>query len=484
MENRKKKLMWVISLLLIAGFLVTSLASYYVSISSVRSQIDTNGLPLTSDNIYSEIQRDILRPIFISSLMANDTFLRDWVIQGEHDEAHIRKYLKSIKTKYNTITSFFVSEKSRVYYHADGILKSVNPDESRDEWYFRVRAMEPDYEINVDADMANKDTMTIFINYKVFDYDGNYIGATGVGLTVYAVKRLIENYQKRYNRNIYFVDKQGDITLYGATFYNEFSNIKKMAALSEIAVSILAGDNNSYTYEKNGKMVHLNTRYIPEFQWILLVEQTEAEAVKNINKALFLNLAICFVVTAIVLFLTNFTISAFQRRLEKMATIDKLTGIYNRQTFEIILREAFKDMQRRDTAFSIILLDIDLFKDVNDTFGHHVGDKVLRSIADIIRGSIRDSDALCRWGGEEFLVLLKDCNIDDAFFMSEKIRKAVNARSINHDGKEIPVTISLGVVQYDEAENEENIVIRADKAMYAAKQKGRDRSEKGMSSEL
>ena len=148
--------------------------------------------------------------------MASDTFMRDWVIGGEVGEQKITKYLKEIKTNYKTVTSFFVSEKTKTYYHADGILKKVSPEEQRDIWYFRVRGMKNDYEINVDPDLANKDAMTIFINYRVFDYDRNYIGATGVGLTVRAVKDLIEVYQKKYNRTIYFIDSKGEIKLAGS----------------------------------------------------------------------------------------------------------------------------------------------------------------------------------------------------------------------------------------------------------------------------
>ncbi|MCK5696398.1 MAG: cache domain-containing protein [Desulfobacula sp.] len=183
MEQGKNKLILIVSLLLITGFVVTSLASYYVSRSSLRSQIAKRELPLTSDNIYSEIERDILRPVFISSFMANDTFLRDWVINGENDETQIIRYLKEIQDKYNTFTSFFVSEKTMTYYHAGGILKKINPKEERDRWYFRVRYM------------ANKDSMIIFINYRVYDYENNFIGATGVGLRVRAVKDLIRKYQ-------------------------------------------------------------------------------------------------------------------------------------------------------------------------------------------------------------------------------------------------------------------------------------------------
>ena len=128
----KQKLIFVLSVLLIIGFATTSLISYYVSRGSLHNQIITSDLPLTSDNIYSEIQRDLLRPVLISSMMANDTFLRNWILNGEKDVGQITQYLSWIKVKYNTFTSFFISDKTRIYYHAGGILKSIKEDEPRD----------------------------------------------------------------------------------------------------------------------------------------------------------------------------------------------------------------------------------------------------------------------------------------------------------------------------------------------------------------
>jgi hypothetical protein len=105
---------------------------------------------------------------------------------------------------------------SLTYYHAKGVLKQVKATEPRDTWYFRVRDMKDPYEINVDPDLANKDNLTFFINYKVYDYNDNFIGATGVGLTVDAVIKLIDRYQQRYQRSVYFVDTFGRLVLTGA----------------------------------------------------------------------------------------------------------------------------------------------------------------------------------------------------------------------------------------------------------------------------
>ncbi len=476
--EKRKKLICIVSFLLITGFAATSITSYYISRSSLRNEIINNELPLTSDNIYSKIQKDILRPVFISSTMATNTFLRDWLINGEKNTALITKYLRDIKKKYHTFTSFLVSEKTRVYYQSNGVLKKVSRDDKRDKWYFRVRSMKTDYEINVDPDMANNDSMTIFINYKVFDYNHQFIGSTGVGLNVSAVKNIIKKYQKDYGRNIFFIDKNGEIKLCGTNFFKNKENISNIQGLASIAEKILLTKKGCFQYKKNGQIVHLNTRYIPEFKWYLLVEQTENQATKSILNALLINLFACTIITLIVLFMTNVTILSYQRRLEKMAKTDKLTGAFNRQAFDIVLNQILKDVQRKKYNLSIIMFDIDFFKKLNDEFGHPAGDAQIKNIAAVVMNIIRDSDILCRWGGEEFIIILKECGINEAYKISEKIRKTVEETPVIHRDRTISSTISLGVAQYLPFELKDNLIIRVDQLMYLAKKHGRNRTEK------
>ncbi len=479
MEKIKNKYALMINLLLIIGFLIVSLTSYFVSLTSLRKEIRENQLPLTSDNIYSEIQRDFLQPVYTSSLMATDTFLRDWVISGEVDESKIERYLKEIKMKYNTFTSFFVSEQTRKYYHTDGILKQIRRDSPRDKWYFRVRDMAPNYEINVDPDMANNDTMTIFVNYKVYDYSGKYIGVTGVGLKVDAVKSIIEKYQKDYGSRIYFTDQRGNIVLHGSNFKMGSENIYKSDGISKISNEVLRSDDQTYRYKKNGKLIHLNSRYIPELKWHLIVEKDEEGTVENIHKALYINLAICSLIIVIIFILMNTLVSPYEKKLQDMATTDKLTGIYNRQAFDLIMLQTIKDAERNSSRFSIVIFDIDFFKEINDKFGHLAGDEVLKNIVEVATLNLRKSDVLSRWGGDEFIILLKDCDIESASNLAEKIRLAIKTTSVFYSGKNIYATVSMGVAEFHSSEDMDKIINRADKALYISKEKGRDSVEKG-----
>lgn len=315
--SRKQRLLLEVSVILVGGFFITSFVSYFIARSSVREQIVRNALPLTSDNVYSEIQRDLLKPIFISSLMAHDTFLRDWVIAGEKNEMDMRRYLKEVMVKYNTFTSFFVSDKTLTYYHADGILKKVREDEPRDVWYFRVRNMTSDYEINVDPDLANEDALTIFINHRVLDYEGNYIGAIGVGLTIRAVLDLIGEYQQKYDSNIYFVDVDGKIVLNNTSLSDDIKDVQGLVGENVPVNEILSQGENRYQYTRDGQVAHLRTRFVPELGWYLLVEKTEERAVSSLYDTLILNLVLCVLITGVVIALTAFTIHSYQKTTQR-----------------------------------------------------------------------------------------------------------------------------------------------------------------------
>lgn len=310
--------MWVVSSLLLLGFLGNSISSYFVSRENVRETITESSLPLTSDNIYSEIQRDVLRPIFISSMMANDAFLRDWALSGEQNVGQVQRYLEEIRREYDTVTSFFVSEQTRNYYYGGGILKQVDKDEPRDEWFFRVREMDQPFEINVDVDMANNDALTIFVNYRVFDYENNYIGVAGTGLTVNHVNAMIDEYGDQFNREIFFVGEDGTIVLCPRESpLAAYDNIAAVPGLADFSQELLNTQNESKVrYERDGKTYFLNNRWVPELNWYLMVEQSEDELLAPLRNTLALNVLSALCITVVVSGMCISVISIHQKRLK------------------------------------------------------------------------------------------------------------------------------------------------------------------------
>jgi diguanylate cyclase (GGDEF)-like protein len=472
-------LLLLLGILLLGGFLATSLASYHASRESIRYNIVNTELPLTSDNIYSEIQKDLIRPTQIASMMSRDTFLRDWALAGELDPEPITRYLREIQDHYGTFTSFFISERTRTYYQAKGVLKQVREDEPRDAWYFRVRQMSEPYEISVDPDMANADRLTFFINFKVFDYEERFIGVAGVGLTVDAVVKLVDDYQRRYDRSIFFTDRSGLLVLTGADGGPMGSRrgqaLNTIDGLENLLFELPRPESGNFSYQEHGRGHFLNVRYIPELDWYLFVDKHEEGALAGIRKSLYLNLLICTLITPAVLLLVYLATRRYQRRIAALATTDSLTELPNRRGFDILAAQALQEAQRDSSPLCAVLLDLDNFKALNDAHGHLAGDDVLRRFARQLRGSLRQADILCRWGGEEFILLLKNTDRNAAHELAEKLRQQCAEQRYPVAGEALQVTVSLGLSQWQEGETLHDLLGRTDRALYRAKQAGRDR---------
>lgn len=163
------------------------------------------------------------------------------------------------------------------------------------------------------------------------------------------------------------------------------------------------------------------------------------------------------------------------RQAIKLAYTDPLTKTNNRTSFNDSLMREIKRSQRTSRNLSLIFVDIDHFKQINDTYGHECGDLALSSIAGRLLNNIRGSDAVFRYGGEEFVVMLSDTGLDDACMIAERIRQDIENHSFAYGMEVLNATASLGVASLQGNDNCESIIKRADAAMYQAKEQGRNR---------
>jgi len=165
-------------------------------------------------------------------------------------------------------------------------------------------------------------------------------------------------------------------------------------------------------------------------------------------------------------------------KLEKLATTDGLTGMYNHRYFYQRLEEEFNISSRYNLSLACIMLDIDFFKKINDTYGHRKGDQILKEMAAIISHTIRKTDIAARYGGEEFVILLSHTNEKGAMFQAERIRSAVeNGRySVLPNGETVTISLGVATCRQDDVFSAEDLVKFADKALYEAKDRGRNQS--------
>ena len=481
MQNRHK-LIVLITAILLFGFLAVTLLTYRASKQSIHEAIVINELPLTSDSINSKIQEDLVGSIETSSMMASNTFLKDWVANGEKNETSIKQYLIETKRQSHALASYFISEKTRNYYSSDAKTKKVIENTDADAWYFKVRSMHKPYELFIERNARYGNQLAIFVNYRMLDQANQYIGIVGVGIAYNTAQKLLDSYEKRFKHKVYFVDKNGVIMLASDKDRPLGADIDNLLGIKDIHFnpnnlnSINIENNKIHTYQLGERAQNVIVRYVPELHWYLIAEKSETDALVGITRSLYNNLLLCLLITSLVVTLTYMALKRYHFAVENAAAIDKLTNLPNRKAFDIGMSVMMQDSQRNKTALGLLMLDLDYFKKINDNFGHLAGDSVLKQTAEILKATIRAEDFVCRWGGEEFLIVVRDCDAAQLMLLAEKIRSAIQVANFNYRDKRIMVTVSIGEATRLKDEGVEHLIHRADRALYQAKNGGRNLS--------
>jgi diguanylate cyclase (GGDEF)-like protein len=476
--DSRNRLLLALTTILVLAFVGVSFLNYFLTRERIHREILSKDLPLTMDNIYSELTAELMRPVLVSSSMASDTFLKDWVRDGEQETIKVIRYLDQIRKRYGFFSTFFISARTLAYYHFKGIHKTIRPNDSHDVWYYRLVESDREYDLDIDTDEASGNTLTIFINYKVFDGNGGLLGVTGVGLKLDMMAELVKTYEERYGRSVYLTDRQGVIQVHRNLGYIEKKNIRTMEGLGGIAAEMLAtGDRpENFEYRRNGELILLTARYIPALDWMLCVEQNETRSLAGERMTFIRTVLAGLVASVFIIGLTLATINRYQSRLEQLIVTDDLTGVANRRQLEKEFARAMYVQSRTGQAFSLLLIDLDGFKKVNDSIGHQAGDEVLAEVAKLIAAMVRPTDILARWGGDEF-VILSASTLEEAEKMADRIRAALAGRRLAGPGSAADdprnlVTLSCGITGYGPEDGLDSMLARADHALYRCKESG------------
>ena len=222
-------------------------------------------------------------------------------------------------------------------------------------------------------------------------------------------------------------------------------------------------------YQEQGRLIRISDRLQEQLlgakeELLVKTHQLKSQAwdLKSLNENLASEIAIR---------------KEMEEKLRVMAHKDALTKVNNRRRFLEFLEMEIKKVKRTGKAPSFMMLDIDKFKNVNDQFGHTVGDQVLCHFATVVLSGIREIDVFGRLGGEEFGVILPETSKEKAFIVAERLRSMVESSEIILSTGNINITVSIGVAELEAGESGEQLMVRADAAMYVAKQNGRNRVE-------
>jgi len=464
----------VLSALLLSGLGSLSVFSYLRSRQQFDRQMVTEILPLTSDAVAANIENLISQPVLASRLAADNSLLVDLLLGGDQQPRGIASYLSSIQRSTGVTTAFLVSEKFRRYYSPSGLVRTINPESSTDKWYQRFIDSGRSLEINIDRDTTDPSKTLAFVNVRIEGANHQLLGVAGLGMDVDFLRNKLVAYQREYGARLLLVNKGGQIVL---TSDGSSGSLSSLADIGAQSSAILSHPKQALQLAADGNELYVNAIQIPRSGWTLVVIQRPNAEEQALRRLLLQNSIAALLIGCLLIIVGRLTIGRDQEKLQQSASTDNLSGLLNRQAFTSIFEELRSRGSRPDSGLAIALMDIDHFKRVNDTYGHPAGDAVIRAVARAIKASVRESDPVFRWGGEEFLLLLPMSNLEQAMARLEALRSHLRATEIQLEPADArtSITLSFGLTLHRPGESSATALERADQALYEAKRTGRDR---------
>jgi len=473
--NSKNRIIFIMIFLLLLLSTSVSFVNYYITLKSTEEHLEKASLPLSTDNIYNEIQTHLIEPNLVASMMAQDTFLKDWLVNDEQNEMMIKAYLESIKNKYQMSTVFLASEGTQNYYLPRGFVEKMKESNPTNSWYYELKEKGDVHEVNIDFNQNIDNSMFMFINHKIYDEKYHLLGVTGVGIKISYIDEMLKRFRQDYKFNVLFIDKKGEIVLYERSRDNN-STLDKYNELLVYKDSLLSNEKKTVKYyDSFGEDYIVHSKYIPEVDLYLLVQAKVSDFTVSVIQTFYMNLFISLFGIFMIVFIIVKMGQHYSIKLENLANNDSLTKLPNRRVFYEQINQLILLNQRKKIDVSILFFDLDDFKKINDTLGHITGDKVLERIAEIVKENVRESDLFARWGGEEFIIAFVNASMEDAENLSEKLRVRIEDDYKLHKILNSSLTASFGLTQMLETDTVDKIVHRVDDTMYKAKMDGKNR---------
>lgn len=322
----------VVSVILIIGFLLTSMFSFQANYKASFKNIEQVS-SLTSEGIYYQMRSLFAKPVNISLTMAHDSLLIDHLADEKKNvndkayEKRTKNYLNAYKKKYGYDSVFLVSADTKRYYNFNGLDRVLTEDNPENKWYYHVLSNKGEYTIQVDNDEVKgaDNKITVFINCKIKDDKGKVVGVVGVGLRVDSLKQMLRKYEKDSNVEASFIDNDGLIQV--SNYYTGYQRADwfKVCGNQKVKKDILSWkkDNEDKTIwtektkNEDGKS-YIVTRYIPELSWHLVVQRKTGELVDEMKMEFYRSVFMIAIVILTVLFVITSVIRNFNRQLTKL----------------------------------------------------------------------------------------------------------------------------------------------------------------------
>ena len=462
-----------LSVILLSGMGGLSIYSCLQSRRQFDRQIINEVLPLTSDAVSINIHSLLSETMLASRLTADNSLLVDLLLSDSQKEESISSYLTSIQQNTGAQTTFLVSNTTYEYYNPSGLVRKVIPTSTKDKWYEDFVNSEQEAAFNIDRGTADPSKYFVFANVRIEGADRKLIGVAGLALDTGFLNQKLTEYQSKYDSRLLVINDNGEIVL---SSDGSNGNLSELTGIGEYSTEIMNHPSKPLQLKCEGSDIYLDAINIPNSDWTLAVIQKPSSEEEALRLLLIQNGVAALLIGLIMICVGRLTIGRDQKKLENSANTDQLTGLLNRQSFAAIFARLTNENTRSKSELSIAMIDIDHFKAINDTYGHQAGDTVIRSIAASIKSSVRGSDPVFRWGGEEFLVLFSGPNQNKARTRLEALRKQLSDSQVELETTDDDprVTLSIGMTIFKPGETSATVLNRADQALYEAKTNGRN----------
>lgn len=407
-----------------------------------------------------------MKPLFISETLGQSSEIRA-IMTPPINPDKIYQLLRHYEQQFG-MEFFIASEPERFQYFSTGRQHSLIEGEV--DWYFRFK----NRPVDTIADVGRWDDTQFYIDLKVYSDTGEFLGFFGTAKRLSSFVELFNQYKVQYGYDFIFLDSTNRIMLSSDQQLrptdSSFHYLDDLGWYKAWQQSPLNTSLNNELLNIN-QQEHLVTEIqLPAFGWRMMIINPlqKRKAASNQEFLISVALALGALVVAFGIFYQG--LRYYAKRVNERISRDSLTGLPNRDSLYTAF-EALDDAKN----LAVILVDLDHFKRINDSFGHNMGDEVLKVVSKKLSAKVSKPNLFARWGGEEFLVLLPNTGISDAHELATSMQASLISESLKVQGKAFTITASFGVAATVNCQSLEWVVNVADKALYEAKNSGRNK---------
>ncbi|MBC3515905.1 GGDEF domain-containing protein [Neobittarella massiliensis] len=331
MKHKKSMLLrtnLLVCLVILVGFAVTAALSYRTNYGASIQHIEQVS-DLTSEDIYHQLSTAFTKPVHVSLTMAGDRLLQDFLtrepdhLQDPAFTETLRRYLDAYRQKYSYDSVFLVSTATGRYYNFEGLDRVLAPGDPENDWYYQLLASGDDYAMNVDNDEAAQNEITVFVNCKISDGQGQVLGIVGVGVRIEGLQALLRSYQETFGVSAYLIDDSSDIQLSTAyTGYQKQSFFALCPYSAGVRRQLLGwreeGEALSLWSDTKTGRDYLVARYLPELSWHLVVQRNTGPLMQGLQRQVGQTAAIIAVIIGFILLVITLVIRSYNRRIVEL----------------------------------------------------------------------------------------------------------------------------------------------------------------------